>query len=121
MEKRSTNKYKRIKNNLIVFLVTLLMDFHQRELQDGLRFSWNYWPNTKIGATRVSLPIGALYTPMKDIESLTSVQYQPVLCKTCNSVLNPSCQIDFKFKTWLCPICANKNNFPPAYANNISE
>jgi protein transport protein SEC23 len=51
------------------------MDFHQRELQDGLRFSWNYWPNTKIGATRVSLPIGALYTPMKDIESLTSVQY----------------------------------------------
>ena len=51
------------------------MDFHQRELQVGLRFSWNYWPNTKIGATRVSLPIGALYTPMKDIESLTSVQY----------------------------------------------
>lgn len=99
------------------------MDFHQREAQDGLRFSWNYWPNTKIGATRISLPIGCLLTPLKEIEGFTPVEYSPVVCKldTCRSILNPFCIIDFKFKTWLCPICLTKNSFPPHYANNISE
>jgi protein transport protein SEC23 len=83
------------------------MDFHQREAQDGLRFSWNYWPNTKIGATRISMPIGCLFTPLKEIEAFTPVEYSPIVCKTetCRSILNPYCAIDFKFKTWLCPIC----------------
>ena len=92
-----------------------------REMQDGLRFSWNYWPNTKIGSTRIVLPVGALYTPLKDIEGLTPVEYPPVTCKPCGSVLNPYCPVDFKFKTWACSICQTKNNFPPHYANNISE
>ena len=51
------------------------MDFYQRETQDGLRFSWNYWPNNKLGATRAVLPIGALYTPMKEIEGMAPVEY----------------------------------------------
>lgn len=92
-----------------------------REMQDGLRFSWNYWPNTKIGSTRIVLPVGALYTPLKEIEGLTPVQYPPVTCKPCGSVLNPHCPVDFKFKTWTCSICGQKNNFPPHYAANISE
>lgn len=97
------------------------MDFYQRETQDGVRFSWNYWPNTKIGATRVVIPVGALYTPLKEIEGMAPVEYQPILCNTCKSVLNPYCHIDFKFKTWNCSICPAKNQFPPHYANNISE
>ena len=92
-----------------------------REMQDGLRFSWNYWPNTKIGSTRIVLPVGALYTPLKDIEGLTPVEYPPITCKPCGSVLNPYCHVDYKFKTWACSICQNKNSFPPHYANNISE
>lgn len=65
--------------------------------------------------------MGCLYTPLKEIEDSQPVEYAPVECKTCKSILNPYCQIDFRFKTWLCPICLTKNNFPPHYANNISE
>mmetsp|Transcript_12704 Transcript_12704/g.21397 ORF Transcript_12704/g.21397 Transcript_12704/m.21397 type:complete len:145 (+) Transcript_12704:29-463(+) len=92
-------------------------------MQDGIRFSWNYWPNTKIGATRITIPVGALYTPLKEIEGMTPVEYQPILCggAGCQSVLNPYCLVDFKFKTWNCSICLHKNNFPPHYANNITE
>lgn len=96
------------------------MDFNQREMQDGIRFSWNYWPNTKIGATRVVLPVGALYTPLKEIEGFAPVEYPPVCCKTCQSVLNPYCTVDYKFKTWMCSICLTANNFPTHYANAIS-
>jgi protein transport protein SEC23 len=67
------------------------MDFYQRELQDGLRFSWNYWPCNKLTETRIVLPVGAVYTPLKEIENLAVVEYQPVLCKQCTAVLNPHC------------------------------
>ncbi len=97
------------------------MDFYAREAQDGVRFSWNYWPNTKLAATRVVIPVGCIYTPLKEIENMGLVQYQPVLCKTCQSVLNPHCQVDFRFKAWTCPICITKNNFPQHYASNITE
>lgn len=49
------------------------------------------------------------------------VEYQPVLCKQCAAVLNPHCQVDFRFKNWACPICTTRNNFPASYASNISE
>lgn len=35
-------------------------------------------------------------------------------------MLNQFCQVDYKFKTWACCICAKVNNFPVHYANNIS-
>ena len=97
------------------------MDFYQRELQDGLRFSWNYWPCNKLTETRIVVPVGAVYTPLKEIEGMALVEYQPVLCKQCTAVLNPHCQVDFRFKNWACPICATRNNFPAAYASDISE
>ena len=61
-----------------------------------------------------------MYTPLKEIEGSAPVEYPPVVCKTCQSVLNPHCNIDFKFKTWACSICSVVNNFPAHYANNIS-
>jgi Sec23/Sec24 zinc finger len=30
-------------------------------------------------------------------------------------------QIDYRSKLWTCPICVNRNHFPPHYAENISE
>ena len=81
------------------------MDFYLREIKDGVRFSWNFWPCNKIGATRVVVPVGAVYTPMKDIENMPLVQYQPVPCKQCTTVLNPYCIVDFRFKTWVCTTC----------------
>ena len=65
--------------------------------------------------------MGAVYTPLKEIEGMALVEYQPVLCKQCAAVLNPHCQVDFRFKNWACPICTTRNNFPASYASNISE
>ena len=49
------------------------------------------------------------------------VQYAPVRCKNCDTVLNPFCFVDFRYKTWSCTSCLAKNPFPPHYASNISE
>jgi protein transport protein SEC23 len=49
------------------------------------------------------------------------VQYQAIACPKCNTILNPYCAIDFRFKTWMCSTCQNKNAFPAHYANNITE
>jgi protein transport protein SEC23 len=97
------------------------MDFYQRENTDGIRFTWNYWPNTKLTQTRVVVPPACLYTPLKNIENMPIVEYSPILCKQCRSIMNPHCNVDFRFKTWMCPFCHTKNSFPSHYADNISE
>jgi len=67
------------------------------------------------------VPVGCLYTPCKEIENMALVEYSPVLCKTCQGVLNPYAQVDFRFKVWVCPVCGTRNSFPAHYAQNISE
>ena len=76
------------------------MDFHDIEAKDNIRLSWNYWPSTKIGATRISMPIGALYTPLKELEDQQPMEYPPILCNNanCKAVLNPYAPIDFRMK-----------------------
>ncbi|EOD30731.1 hypothetical protein EMIHUDRAFT_456489 [Emiliania huxleyi CCMP1516] len=49
-------------------------DFHDVEATDGVRFSWNVWPSSRLEATRI---VG-----------------------TCPAMLNPYCRIDFKAKIW---------------------
>ena len=49
------------------------MDFYQREVLDGVRFSWNIWPANKVGAARVEVPVGCMYTPLKEIENMALV------------------------------------------------
>ena len=97
------------------------MDFHEVEATDGVRFSWNVWPSSRLEATRMVVPLGCLYTPLKPIAELPVLPYEPVMCKgTCPSVLNPFCRIDFKAKIWVCPFCFQRNHFPPHY-NDINE
>ena len=67
------------------------------------------------------MPVGALYTPLKEIENLALVQYEPVKCQNCETVLNPFCMVDFRYKTWMCTSCNTKNQFKSHYASNISE
>ncbi|KAJ3340011.1 GTPase-activating protein S23 [Gonapodya sp. JEL0774] len=86
------------------------------EDRDGVRLSWNVWPNSRIEATRMVVPIGALYTPLKEREDLQPVFYEPVTCKPpCRAVLNPYCQIDVRARIWICPFCLQRNQFPPHY------
>ena len=97
------------------------MDFTAKESTDGVRFSWNFWPNTKLQATRVVIPVGCLYTPLKEPENMNLADYSPVTCRMCRAILNPSCNVDFRFKIWLCPFCGTRNNFPNHYAQHIAQ
>ncbi len=76
------------------------MDFHEVEQKDGIRFSWNQWPHNKIGATRISMPIGCLYTPLKEMDEQQPMEYPPVQCSNanCKAILNPYAPIDFRMK-----------------------
>ncbi|KAI8817160.1 uncharacterized protein EV422DRAFT_542658 [Fimicolochytrium jonesii] len=90
--------------------------FEEIEDQDGIRLSWNVWPSSRLEATRMVVPIGALYTPLKEREGIQPFAYEPVTCKMpCRAILNPYCQIDVRGKLWICPFCLQRNQFPPHY------
>ena len=75
----------------------------QEEL-DGISFSWNTWPTTRIEASRTVVPIGAIYAPLKSRPvDLPPVEYPPVVCR-CKAILNPFCGIDIASKTWTCQV-----------------
>ncbi|KAK3748819.1 hypothetical protein RRG08_065326 [Elysia crispata] len=94
----------------------------QNEDRDGIRFSWNVWPSSRLEATRMVVPLGAVFTPLKERPDLPPIPYDPVLCTrtTCRAILNPFCQIDYRAKMWTCNFCYQRNPFPPQYAA-ISE
>jgi len=87
----------------------------QNEDRDGIRLSWNVWPSSRLEATRMVVPLGALYTPIKERPDLPPIQYDPVMCarQVCRAILNPMCQVDFRAKLWVCNFCFNRNTFPP--------
>ncbi|KAJ3125715.1 GTPase-activating protein S23 [Physocladia obscura] len=97
--------------------------FEEIEDQDGIRMSWNVWPTNRVESTRMVVPIGALYTPLKDRSALGLNQplgYEPVVCKgSCRAILNPYCQIDPRGRVWNCPFCLQRNQLPPQY-NDIT-
>lgn len=91
------------------------MSVEEIEDRDGIRFGWNAWPSSRLEATRIVVPIGCVYTPLKERDDLPPVYYEPVVCKGCRGVLNPFCQVDLPNKVWLCPFCLQRNQFPPHY------
>ncbi|KAI8925530.1 hypothetical protein BC831DRAFT_460352 [Entophlyctis helioformis] len=94
-----------------------MASFEDIEDATGVRLSWNAWPTSRIEATRMVVPIGAMYTPLKEREGVNALVYEPVTCKTCRAVLNPCCQVDFRGKLWICPFCLQRNQLPPQYAD----
>ncbi|XP_054165287.1 protein transport protein Sec23A-like [Oppia nitens] len=102
-----------------------LQDFiESSEDVDGVRFDWNVWPQTRVEAAKIVIPLSCLFTPLKESTTrpLPTVQYEPVLCsrQNCRAILNPYCQIDFRARMWVCNFCFNRNAFPAQYAA-ISE
>ncbi|KAF4755614.1 Protein transport protein Sec23A, partial [Perkinsus olseni] len=100
-----------------------IMDYSEQDNLNGIRFSWNVWPTNKLDHTRIVVPMGALYTPLKQTTNLNFFEYEPVQCRTrdCNAILNPYCVVDLRSKTWACPFCLQRNSFPQMYAQVISE
>uniref|UniRef100_A0A8C5VLU9 Protein transport protein SEC23 n=1 Tax=Microcebus murinus TaxID=30608 RepID=A0A8C5VLU9_MICMU len=76
-------------------MTTYLEFIQQNEERDGVRFSWNVWPSSRLEATRMVVPVAALFTPLKERPDLPPIQYEPVLCSrtTCRAVLNPLCSL----------------------------
>ncbi|KAL5120063.1 GTPase-activating protein S23 [Pleosporales sp. CAS-2024a] len=92
------------------------------EDRDGVRLSWNTFPSSRMEASRLVVPIGALYTPLKEKTDTPLLQYEPVVCRApCKGVLNPYCQVDMRPRTWMCPFCLNRNNLPPHYKDISQE
>jgi protein transport protein SEC23 len=96
-------------------------DMYDYEASDGVRLSWNVWPNNNLNATRIVAPVGCLYTPMKTIENMPVLEYQALTCKSCACVLNPFVHVDYRAKFWTCWQCQTRNSFPAHYAEHISE
>ncbi|QDZ26113.1 SEC23-like transport protein [Chloropicon primus] len=89
----------------------------QEEERTGVRFSWNVWPTSRIEASRITVPFGAMYTPLKHAASeIPCAPYEPLACKQCGGIVNPHCRINFEQKTWMCVFCHTSNNFPSHYA-----
>ena len=70
-----------------IYLTIILIDI---TFIAGVRLSWNVWPSSRIEATRIVVPVSALYTPLKIRQDLPPVLYEPVTCKPpCRAILNP--------------------------------
>ncbi|KAL6926629.1 GTPase-activating protein S23 [Hanseniaspora valbyensis] len=93
------------------------MDFDLNEDINGVRFSWNCFPQTKQECERNVVPLSCLYTPLKEIENMPIANYNPVICASpkCKAILNPYCVIDISSKTWACKLCNHRNNLPTQY------
>lgn len=92
--------------------MTTYEDFiQQNEDRDGVRFTWNVFASSKVEATRMVVPLGALYQLIKERPDLPPISYDPVLCtrSTCRAILNPLCQVDYRAKLWGCNFCFQRN------------
>lgn len=98
-----------------------MVDIFKEENNNAIRLTWNVFSSNKLDNSRFVVPLGFHYTPNKKIENLQILEYDPVICKTCKSVLNPYDHIDFRSKTWECPFCNEKHLFPTNYSNFITE
>ena len=86
-------------------------DVASSEEASGARLSFHCWPSSRLEATRMVVPLGCLYTPLKQITHMPpALEYDPIRCKGCAAVLNPYCRIDYQAKVWFCPFCARAKN-----------
>lgn len=100
--------------------------------------SMHHWLIGLQEASRLVVPIGAVYTPLKEKTDAPLLQYEPVTCKPpCRAVLNPYAydmfsvfgweqwltshsNVDVRARIWICPFCLMRNPLPPHY-KDITE
>ncbi|XP_060181362.1 protein transport protein SEC23 B-like [Lycium barbarum] len=87
---------------------------------DGIRMTWNSWPRTKVESSKNIIPIASSIHLLHPSPNLPTLPYTPLRCRTCSSILNPFCRVDFQALIWICPFCFQRNHFPQHYSG-ISE
>ena len=94
------------------------MDFIELEGIEGLRWSWNSWPTSKSEANSLVIPLSIMCTPLSLMQSseLPVLAYEPLICISCEAVLNPYARVDYQSKIWHCPFFHHKNGFPKSYS-----
>ncbi|KAI5185298.1 protein transport protein SEC23 [Nematocida homosporus] len=89
------------------------------EEKEGIRVTWNVFPNTKAESQKNMIPLAFLYRPMHGYQdrSLLQVNYGAVRCARgeCGGVLNPYSAVDFGTRHWNCLFCGRMNMLPPHY------
>ena len=81
---------------------------------DGVRFNWNVFPSTRLEASRLSTPVGCLYTPFGTTVS-AQIHGNPLIC-SCGNYINPYIKLDRLNWMWWCPFCESRNPLPQDYA-----
>lgn len=84
----------------------------QNEDRDGVRFTWNVWPSSRVESQKLIVPLSVLYQPFKERSDINNVvAYEPVVCTRaqCRAILNPMCQVDYRAKLWVCNFCFQRN------------
>ncbi|KAA3674284.1 protein transport protein SEC23 [Paragonimus westermani] len=102
-------------------MATMAEFISQSEANDGIRFSWNAWPISRLESAQCVIPIACLYTLFKERYDLPPINYEPVACNRCRGILNPYCPFDVRSRSWNCCLCGSRNNFPPQYAGMTEE
>ncbi|CAH8834588.1 unnamed protein product [Trichobilharzia szidati] len=102
-------------------MATMAEFIQQSEINDGIRFSWNAWPISRLESAQSVVPIGCLYTLLKERYDFPPINYEPVFCTRCRGILNPYCPFDIRSRTWTCCLCTMRNNFPPQYAGMTEQ
>lgn len=93
----------------------------ERDEQNGIKFTWNSLPTTRADTVKLIVPPGFHYTPLKKNENLQVLDYDPLHCSNCKSVLSGHFTVNFRNKSWDCPFCHIQVKFPSSYAQFISE
>ncbi|VDP94248.1 unnamed protein product [Echinostoma caproni] len=82
-------------------MATMAEFIQQSEANDGVRFSWNAWPISRLEAAQSVIPIACLYTLFKERYDLPPINYEPVACGRCRGILNPYCPVGLNAMTAL--------------------
>ncbi len=93
----------------------------QSEEQNGIKFIWNSLPSTPQDMTQIVIPVGFHYTPCIQNENLQILEYEPLKCIKCQSIISPLFPYNVRAKIWECPFCNSKISFPKNYADFISD
>jgi protein transport protein SEC23 len=89
--------------------------------RNGLKFVWNILPNSRTDMTKIIIPLGFHYTPLVKNENIPLLEYEPLRCRNCNSVISPLFPFSVRAKKWECPFCNIQINFPKTYSDFMTD